>query len=142
MNGKLLLIDFDNTIIKNPYDVDITGNLNLFLSTWQTLKTIPVNQCFINWLRDKQFIIFTNRASDTHNKVKEHLKDLGLFDNVADFLYCEGKKQKIWNDIRDTLKDEALLIDNSIKYKPNLIMSDKICKWDLRYFEKRYLSRV
>jgi hypothetical protein len=136
--SKLLLVDFDNTIIKNPFDVDITNNLELFLKTWDGLKTQPINKTFINWLKCREFIIFTNRSSETHKKVKEHLTELNLLENVTDFLYCEGNKLKIWHEIKKAVKDEAILIDNAKKYKPHLLMSEKVIQWDLQYFEKRY----
>lgn len=136
--SKLLLVDFDNTIIKNPFDVDLTNDLQKFLTTWNGLKTEPVNKHFINWLKSKEFIIFTNRSSETHKKVKEHLTELNLLDNVVDFLYCEGNKLSIWNEIKKAIKDEVILIDNAKKYKPHLIMTEKVIQWDLQYFEKRY----
>ncbi len=133
--NKLLLIGFDNTLIKNPYDVDLTKNLNLFLETWQGLKTEPVSQALIDWLKGYEFILFTNRGIETKEKIKEHLKELGLYENCKGMIFCEGNKENILKALRQA-KNELVLIDNARKYIPYLLVDANICKRDLNYLEK------
>ena len=118
----MILVDFDNTIIRNPYDVDLGNSLQTFLRNWKKLKTEIVNKDLIFWLRErpKAWHIFTNRGYECIEKIKEHLDELQL---EPLNIYClEGKKLEILNHMR-SLGVEYFLIDNAKKYNPHLLAS-------------------
>ena len=118
----MILVDFDNTLVYNQNDVDLGNPLSTFLATWKSLKTIPVNNDLIFWLRERPecWSIFTNRSCETLNKIKEHLDELGL--KPKNIYCCEGKKLEIINHMK-SLGIDYFLIDNSAKYKPHLLVS-------------------
>ena len=132
----MIFVDLDNTLIENQFDVDLTKNLNLFLKTWQGLNTIPANKYFIEWLKDKEFILMTNRAKNTKNKVTEHLKELNLVNNCHCFIFCEGQKSQEIKHIRQ--KASIFLIDNNKTYSPNVLLSKNTTIWDLNYQYKKW----
>lgn len=116
----MILVDFDNTLIHNPYDVDLGNPLSKFLETWRSLKTIPISQDLIFWLRERPncWSVFTNRGYSTIEKIHEHLEELQL---LPKNIYClEGKKLQVINHMR-SLGVEYFLIDNAKKYNPHLL---------------------
>lgn len=137
----MILVDFDNTLIKNPYDVDLGNNLKTFLQTWKSLRTEIVNKDLIFWLRErpKAWHIFTNRPYECVEKIKEHLRELQLEPlNV----YClEGMKYEILNHFRQLGKD-FFLIDNNKKYNPDLLVTPELRLPYINYKFNRWLENV
>jgi hypothetical protein len=115
-------IDFDNTIIQNPYDVDLGNSLERFLLTWQSLPSKPVNYRLIDLLRSYplQWGIITNRGTDTYDKIMEHMDELKL--RPAFVMCCAGDKVKKLKELRERVN--LFLIDNSAKYNPDLMVQD------------------
>lgn len=118
----MILVDLDNTLIRNPNDVDLGNPLSKFLATVKSLKTIPISQDLIFWLRERPncWNVFTNRGYSTIEKIHEHLDELGL--KPKNIYCCKGKKLQILNHMK-SLGIEYFLIDNSPKYKPHLLAS-------------------
>ena len=119
---KVLMVDFDNTLVKNPHDVDLTGDLNRFFETWRSLETKPVNYVLVNWLKryPRKWGILTNRGAVTRPKLWQHCKELGL--DPGFIMTCEGQKVEALKRIRE--QHEVFLIDNAAKYKPELMVQD------------------
>ena len=132
----MIFVDLDNTLIENQFDVDLTKNLSLFLKTWQGLKTIPVNKNLIEWLKDKEFILITNRAKNTKYKVRQHLKTLNLINRCHCFIFCSGNKLQEIKQLRQ--KSNIFLIDNNKVYSPNVLLSKNTCLGDLEYSYKKW----
>lgn len=129
LNGRMLFVDMDNTLIVNPFDVDITGDLPMFFRTWASLKTQHVNDELIDYLRDRPFTIFTNRGADTEDKIREHLKELSLIENITGIICCAGKKSESLSIMeKSNWRKSIYLIDNAPKYQPDVLVSGQSLK--------------
>ena len=128
----MILVDFDNTLVHNKFDVDLTGNLKQFFATWENLPNTIYNVHLVNWLRDKEFKIFTNRGEETQYKVIEFLTTHGLIDNCKGFIFCEGNKEIIRQ------AEQGFLIDNAKKYNPQVLLTRNTRQQDLDIQLKRW----
>ena len=123
LRGRGLYIDFDNTLIVNPYDVDLTGDLDMFFKTFGALKTEVCNNELINWLKDREFTIFTNRGDEGRDKVLSHLSDIGMAQNLKGMVMCAGKKMDYLSAMSPNERAGIYFIDNAPKYKPDVLVS-------------------
>lgn len=134
----MILVDFDNTIIKNKWDVDLGNSLQTFLKTWRNLKTEVINEDLIFWLKErpKMWHIFTNRPYICLSKIEEHLSDLNLRPlNI----YClEGEKEKILKHFNEI--GRPFLIDNNRRYNPHILMDESIRLPYINYKYNKWLE--
>lgn len=121
----MIYVDFDNTLIVNPYDVDLGNSLEKFRSTWQSLQTEPYCMDLIHFLQDRPqgWSILTNRGGDTMQKMKDHLWELKL---APEHIYpCAGAKMFVIQHMRNT-KQTYFLFDNNAKYEPNCLVTPEL----------------
>lgn len=122
-----LFVDFDNTLIVNEYDVDLTGDLDLFFEKMPTLSTRMVNIPLHTQLLAEKFTIFTNRGEESKKKIFEHLEELRMVNNLTGMILCAGKKMDYLSAMtHDGTRKSVYFIDNAIKYNPDLLVEGNV----------------
>ena len=122
--------DIDNTVIKNPYDLDLPENHEMplvwynFLTAGLSLSFEDYNCKLIDWLvhKSSQFniVFMTNRGYELELITENQLFNIGIDFPV---MYCSGCKADILDDLTKA-NFSFFLIDNKTYYKPDYLISD------------------
>lgn len=122
----MILVDFDNTLICNRFDLDHDYNKQRSVAWFRSkVKSEDVNFSWANllladWLKDKDFFVCTNRGIETHEQTNEAL--FHLFNDVPSVFYCTGTKREVLRNI----EIDYFLIDNNQDYNPNFLFTECI----------------
>lgn len=134
----MILVDFDNTLCQSAFDLDLEHNKKQSVTWFQRqTKTQAVSFSWANllladWLKGKDFYIFTNRGIETQEETGEIL--FYLFDGTPPTLYCHGTKQAV---LKNFMLD-YFLIDNNPVYEPNFVFTECISIFELDKVYKQW----
>ena len=134
----MILVDFDNTLCCNQFDLDHEHNNHKTVqwfneqSNKEEVTFSWANLLLADWLKDKEYWICTNRGPETSEQVNEVL--FALLNVVPSVLYCTGTKKAVLEQFRFNY----FLIDNNQDYEPDFLFSESISIYELEQSYKQW----